>query len=88
MSDSIYFPKMLYFGNHNEYTVLAMDLLGPSVEDLLSFCGRRFSPKTNCMIVEQMLRAIEDLHNRSLIHRDLKPDSENQNQFENNFHFI
>jgi serine/threonine protein kinase len=66
---------MFYFGIHNEFTVLAMDLLGPSVEDLLNFCGRKFSSKTICMIVEQCLRGIEGLHNRSLIHRDLKPDS-------------
>jgi serine/threonine protein kinase len=55
-----------------------MDLLGPSVEDLLNFCGRKFSPKTISMIMEQVLRGIEALHNHSLIHRDLKPDSESR----------
>lgn len=75
MHQSVYVPRMFYFGTHNEYTVLVMDLLGPSVEDLLSFSGRRFSPKTVCMIGEQILRSIEALHNHSLIHRDLKPDS-------------
>jgi serine/threonine protein kinase len=75
MYNNISIPKMFYFGIHNDYTVLAMDLLGPSVEDLLNFCGRRFSLKTISMIMEQILRAIEALHNHSLIHRDLKPDS-------------
>ncbi|CAF3995133.1 unnamed protein product [Adineta steineri] len=75
MSKCIYIPKMFYFGTHNEYTVLAMDLLGPSVEDLLNFSGRKFTPKTICMIGEQILRSIEALHNHSLIHRDLKPDN-------------
>ncbi|CAF3549819.1 unnamed protein product, partial [Rotaria sp. Silwood2] len=65
MYESIYIPKMFYFGIHNEYTVLAMDLLGPSVEDLLNFCGRKFSLKTICMIIEQILRSIEALHNHS-----------------------
>ncbi|CAF1231586.1 unnamed protein product [Rotaria sp. Silwood1] len=75
MYECSYIPKMFYFGIHNEYTVLAMDLLGPSVEDLLNFCGRKFSLKTICMIMEQILRGIEALHNHSLIHRDLKPDN-------------
>jgi serine/threonine protein kinase len=69
---------MFYYGIHNEYTVLAMDLLGPSVEDLLNFCGRKFSLKTISMIMEQVLRGIEALHNHSLIHRDLKPDSKSR----------
>jgi serine/threonine protein kinase len=75
MSKNLYIPTMFYFGSHNDYTVLAMDLLGPSVEDLLNFSGRKFSSKTICMIIEQILRGIEALHNHSLIHRDLKPDS-------------
>ncbi|CAF0789027.1 unnamed protein product [Adineta ricciae] len=75
MHDSIYIPRLFYFGTHKEYTILAMDLLGPSVEDLLSFTGRKFSSKTVCMIMEQVLRGIEALHNRSIIHRDLKPDN-------------
>ena len=75
MHDNIFIPKMFYFGIHHEYTILAMNLLGPSVEDLLNFCERKFSLKTICMIIDQILQAIETLHNHSLIHRDLKPDS-------------
>jgi serine/threonine protein kinase len=74
---------MFYYGIHNEYTVLAMDLLGPSVEDLLNFCGRKFSLKTISMIMEQVLRGIEALHNHSLIHRDLKPDSKSRSTHRN-----
>ena len=69
------FPQMFFFGTHTDYNVLAMELLGPSVEDLFNFCARKFSPKTIVMIGEQCLRALETLHERSIIHRDLKPDS-------------
>jgi len=75
MYNHISIPKMFYYGVNNEYTVLAIDLLGSSVEDLLNFYGRKFSPKTISMIMTQILRAIEALHNHSLIHRDFKPDS-------------
>jgi serine/threonine protein kinase len=67
MYNHISIPKMFHYGLHNEYNVLAMNLLRPSVEDLLNFCGRKFSPKTISMIMTQILRAIEALHNHSLI---------------------
>ncbi|CAF1591150.1 unnamed protein product, partial [Didymodactylos carnosus] len=75
MSSTVNCPVMHHFGTHGEFTVLVMELLGPSLEDLLNFCGRRFTPKTLCMVIEQGLRGLEALHNRSIIHRDLKPEN-------------
>ena len=39
-------PKMHWFGIEGNYNVMVMDLLGPSLEELFSFCGRKFSLKT------------------------------------------
>ena len=33
-------PKILYANVEGEYNVMAMQLLGPSLEDLFNFCGR------------------------------------------------
>ncbi|KAK1355002.1 hypothetical protein POM88_048258 [Heracleum sosnowskyi] len=39
-------PNIKWFGVQGDYNVLVMDMLGPSLEDLFNFCGRKFSMKT------------------------------------------
>ena len=45
-------PKIHYFGaeRSRDLHVLVMDLLGPSLEDLFKFCGRKLSYKTTIML--------------------------------------
>jgi hypothetical protein len=43
-----------WYGQEKDYNVLVMDLLGPSLEDLFTFCGRRFTMKTTLMLADQV----------------------------------
>ena len=52
-------PYVRWFGVEGDYNVMVMDLLGPSLEDLFNFCGRKFSLKTVLMLVDQMISRIE-----------------------------
>ncbi|CAM8993551.1 unnamed protein product [Rhodiola kirilowii] len=68
-------PYTKWFGVEGDYTVLVMDLLGPSLEDLFNFCSRKFSLKTVLMLAEQMINRVEYVHSKSFLHRDIKPDN-------------
>jgi serine/threonine protein kinase len=68
-------PKLHWCGSQGNYNILIMDLLGHSIEDLFTYCKRKFTLLTTLMLVDQMLSRIEFIHSRNFIHRDVKPDN-------------
>lgn len=68
-------PHIKWYGSEKEYNILIIDLLGPSLEDLFTFCTRRFTMKTVLMLADQMLARIEFVHSKLFLHRDIKPDN-------------
>ncbi|XP_055383038.1 casein kinase I [Condylostylus longicornis] len=68
-------PRIRHYGTEKNYNTLVMELLGPSLEDLFTFCSRHFTIKTVLMLVDQMIGRLEFLHLKFFIHRDIKPDN-------------
>ena len=68
-------PRVYFSGTDLGYNIMAMDLLGDSLEELFNKSGRKFSLKTVLMLADQMLSRIEFMHSRHFLHRDIKPDN-------------
>jgi hypothetical protein len=48
-------PHLKWFGVEGEYNVMAIDLLGPSLEDLFNYCNRKLTLKTVLMLADQLV---------------------------------
>ena len=69
-------PHIYYKGPFKQkYLVMALELLGPSLEDLINMCNRQFSLKTVIMLADQMIARLQFMHAKYYLHRDIKPDN-------------
>ncbi|CAE7766646.1 CKL7 [Symbiodinium microadriaticum] len=69
------FSKPFWFGVEGRFSCLAMELLGRSLEDRMQQCGKKLTPQSCVLIIDQILRRLEFLHSLGLIHRDIKPEN-------------
>ena len=67
-------PFIKSFGYNNDYNILVMELLGKSLEDIFNV-RKQFSVKTVAMLGYQMINTLQFIHDRHIIHRDIKPDN-------------
>ena len=68
-------PYIKSYGYSGNYNVLVMELLGKSLEELFEEKNSKFSLKTVCMLGEQMISRLQYIHNKHILHRDIKPDN-------------
>ncbi|TPX42786.1 hypothetical protein SeMB42_g04988 [Synchytrium endobioticum] len=68
-------PSVLWFGRELDYYCMVMELLGPSLENLFNYCGRKFSLKTVLVLADQLIYLMQHFHSSHYIHRDIKPEN-------------
>jgi casein kinase I family protein HRR25 len=69
-------PYVKSYGYSSKYNILVMELMGKSLEDIFeSFVVKKMSPRCVCNIGYQMIEILEFIHNKHVIHRDIKPDN-------------
>ena len=67
-------PKFESFGYNKAHNILVMQLLDKSLDDF--FCQlKSFSIKTTAMLGYQMINILKYIHDKHIIHRDIKPDN-------------
>lgn len=49
------FPTFYYYGVEGKFNVMVMELLGPNIDDLFTFCKYKFSLRTTLMLADQMV---------------------------------
>ena len=82
-------PYVKSYGFTSNYNILVMQLFGKSLETLL-IERKTFSLKTVCLLGYQMVNILEYIHNKHILHRDIKPDNfvMGLNELSNNVYII
>lgn len=68
-------PKIYKLIQTTEYNMMIMELLGPSLEKIFISYNNKFKLETVCNIGIQIITLLENIHNRGIIHRDIKPNN-------------
>lgn len=70
-----YIPNIYLFDSFDNYNIMVMDLLGPSLEDIFIKHDKIFDISIVSSIAIKVLKLIEFIHKYGIIHLDIKPEN-------------
>lgn len=73
-ADAAKLPHVHWHGIVENFSVMVMDLLGPSLEDLFGYSDRKFDDRLTAALGLKILGCVEYLHSRGFIHGDVRPE--------------
>ena len=82
------FPTIYYTCVYDKKNIIVESLLGPSLDKLFKYCGRKFPLKTVCLIGKEIVTRLQNMHERGILHRDLKPNNLTWGNFNSSYNNI
>ena len=75
LAPSLGLAQVYYYKETSANRVMAMELLGLTLDELFIRCNRSFSLVTTLKIAIQIISRLESLHQQHIIHRDVRPSN-------------
>ena len=82
------FPTIYYTCVYDKKNIIVESLLGPSLDKLFKYCGRKFPLKTVCLIGKEIVTRLQNMHEKGILHRDLKPNNLTWGNFNSSYNNI
>lgn len=75
LGDTYGVPKVYHRGQQNNFYIMVMDLLGPSLWDVWNLSGNRLSDAYVACVAIEALFILQSLHEKGFVHGDVKPEN-------------